>query len=108
MGVPYGLRFRWTDSEVSKSTVCPIFSEADENLAQFVEQTPNPGLRTDEIPYNIQGDTSRWSKPPVDTKTKVMFYYMGLILNRTFVLKSTGGSPQPDVSPCTGLMHTSA
>ena len=31
-----------------------------------------------------QGDTSRWFKPPVDTKTKVAFWYMRLALKRDF------------------------
>ena len=51
----------------------------------------------------IQGDTSRCPKPPVDFKTKVPFW-PGLTWpgqSRTFVLKSTGGFEQRDVSPCT-------
>ena len=52
---------------------------------------------------NIQGDTSGCDEPPVDIKTKVPVWpgqdRPGQ--NGTFVLKSTGGSSQPDVSPCT-------
>ena len=46
---------------------------------------------------DVQGDTSRCAKPPVDFKTKVPLW---LGQNRTFVLKSTGGFAQRDVSPC--------
>ena len=38
----------------------------------------------------IQGDTSHWSRPPVDTKTTVVFYYMGLILKQNFCFDVNG------------------
>ena len=48
----------------------------------------------------VQGDTSHYLKPPVDIKTKVLFW-PGLAWpgqNGTFVLKSTVGFKQCDVS----------
>ena len=41
-----------------------------------------------------QGAHSACDEPPVDFKTKVP-----LLINRTFVLKSTGGSSQAEWSP---------
>ena len=72
------------------------FSEELELAGQFTQS-----LR------NVQGDTSVCDEPPVDFKTKVLFW-PGLSWpgqNGTFVLKSTGGSSQPDhdVSPCTDI-----
>ena len=51
---------------------------------------------------HVQGDTSCWSKPPVDIKTKVMFWpgQVRAGQNGTFVLMSMGGLNQRDVSPC--------
>ena len=53
----------------------------------------------------VQGDTSGCDKPPVDFKMKVLFWPVLALPVKigTFVLKSTGGSAQPDVSlsPCT-------
>ena len=46
---------------------------------------------------SVQGDTSGCTKPPIDFKTKVPLWPGQ---NGTFVLKSTGGFVQPDVSPC--------
>ena len=36
------------------------------------------------VDLTVQGDHSGCAKPPVDIKTKVPFYYMGLILNWNF------------------------
>ena len=44
----------------------------------------------------VQGDTSGCEEPPVDIKTTAWPSQ-----NRTFVLMSTGGLVQPDVSLCT-------
>ena len=41
-------------------------------------------------PRDIQGDHSPCSQPPVDTKTNVAFYYMGLILKRNFCFAVNG------------------
>ena len=54
----------------------------------------------------LQGDSSRYSKPPVDFKTNVPFW-PGLAWpghSGTFVLKSTGGFKQRDVSPCIRML----
>ena len=48
----------------------------------------------------LHGDNSGCVKPQVDSKTKVAFKYMGLILKGTCVLMSTGGLTQPEWSPC--------
>ena len=54
---------------------------------------------------DVQGDTSRCAKPPVDIKTKVPLWpgQARPGQNRTFVLMSTGGLNQGDISPCTCL-----
>ena len=44
---------------------------------------------------SVQGDTSGCGKPPIDIKTTVLSSQNG-----TFVMMLKGGSPQPDVSPC--------
>ena len=53
----------------------------------------------------LQGDTSRCAKPHVDFTTKVPLWpgQTRPGQNGTFVLKSTGGFAQRDVSPCTGM-----
>ena len=38
----------------------------------------------------VQGDHSGSVKPPVDTKTKVAFYYIGLILKQNFCFEVNG------------------
>ena len=54
----------------------------------------------------VTGTTFTWgqitlNKPPVETKTKVLFQYEEDILKRKpFVLVSTGGLQQGDLSPC--------
>ena len=48
--------------------------------------------------FNVQGDNSTCSKPPVDFKTKVLFWPGQ---SRTSVLKSMGGFKQVELSPCT-------
>ena len=57
--------------------------------------------------HTIQGDTSGCGEPPVDTKEKVPFWpgqtrpgQSRPGQNGIVVLPSTGGLPQPDVSPC--------
>ena len=45
----------------------------------------------------LQGYTSGCGEPPIDFKTKVPSWPGQ---NKTFVLMITGGSSQPDVSPC--------
>ena len=39
---------------------------------------------------SVQGDHSRCSQPPVDTKPKVAFHYMGLILKQNFCFDVRG------------------
>ena len=46
----------------------------------------------------LQGDTSRWSKPPVDIK--IVLVRCPCTKMKHFVLVSTGGLDQRDVSPC--------
>ena len=56
-----------------------------------------------EIRLETQPPIESAPKPPVDIITKVLFW-PGLTWrgqNGTFVLMSTGGLAQPDVSPCT-------
>ena len=54
----------------------------------------------------VQGDTSRCAKPPVAFKTKRfgLAWHIRPGQNRLFVLKSTGGFAQRDVSPCMYLV----
>ena len=61
------------------------------------------GVHLKETMIEVQGDTSRCAKPPIDFKTKDLLW-PGLARpgqRETFVLKSTGGFAQCDVSPCT-------
>ena len=51
----------------------------------------------------VHGDTSGWFKPPVDKKSSVLAWLISQGRpgqNGTFVLMSTGGLNQPDVSSC--------
>ena len=53
-------------------------------------------LRHLDLQVRLQGDPSRWPKPPVDFKTEVPFR-LGLARpKQTFFLKSTGGFGQHD------------
>ena len=69
-------------------------------------------LNTMRNPYNkpsakivtVQGDHSCCSQPPVDTRTKVAFYYIGLTLKWNFCFMSTGGWEQREWSPCKALL----
>ena len=61
------------------------------------------------VPFeSLQGDPSRWPKPPVDFKSKVPIW-PGLAAlawpgqSGTLLLKSTGGFGQRDGSPCTNI-----
>ena len=60
-----------------------------------------------DIRFIIQGDPSRFAKPPVDFKTKVPLWTDQARPSRawsgqsgTYVLKSTGGFAQAALSPC--------
>ena len=53
----------------------------------------------------LQGDHSACGDPPVDFKTKVPFWPGLAWPSGTFVLKSTGGSPQAEWSPCIVILR---
>ena len=56
------------------------------------------------LEISIQGDTSDCGEPPVDFKTKVPFWpgkaRTVQVRPKWNFFKSTGGSSQPDMSPC--------
>ena len=57
-------------------------------------EAPGSGRRRDSLivtkVIRIQGNISRCSQPPVDTKTKVLFWYMGLILKQNYCFDDNG------------------
>ena len=74
---------------------CPKFPEGK----ALPGKLPEVALHL-QFAFPLQGDTSGCDEPPIDSKTKVPFW-PDLGQNGTFILKSMGGSSQPDVSPCT-------
>ena len=82
-------------------------SDFDLHLKKMIEKVLKPAGLIFRYTLLIQGDTSGCDAPPVDFKKKSsVLAWPGQDMpgqNGTFVLNSTRGSAQPDVSPCKTL-----